>query len=240
MPISTQPNGLPVSALLTDPKALQKQLSNGTPTLSSTSPSALTVAEPSAFDSPASFDFDYSNTPSKDDAHVMTQGLNRGSSMASSIPGMGPSQPGFDARQLLDPKGFKPSRTNEKQVRMLGSGPALIPTSNGMSKRDADELEDHGQGMGNMIERMHGVSRRDERPQKKPKTIQSDDVDEKKPVFTGGGKGGDIGEFMREKRMEGQAQSVPTTEVVDLTAGNTKDAVTSLCAALANHTCSNR
>lgn len=177
---------------------------------------------------------------SKDNAHIVTQGLNRGSPKTSSIPGMAQSQPGFDARQLLDPKGFKPSQKHDKQLRMLESGPALLPASNSMSKRDADELEDHGQGMGNMIERIHGVSRRDERPQKKPKIIQSDDGDEKKPVFTGGGKGGDIGEFMREKRMEGQAQSVPTAEVVDLTAGKSKDAVTLLCAARANHTNPNR
>ena len=227
-----------MSALLTDPKALQKQLSNGTPTLSSTSPSA--VAEPPVFDSPSSFDFDDTSTASKDDAHIMTQGLNRGSPKTSSIPGMAQSQQGFDARQLLDPKGFKPSQTHDKQVRMLDSGPAFLPTSNAMSKRDADELDDHGQGIGNMIERMHGVSRRDERPQKKPKTIQSDDGDAKKPVFAGGGKGGDIGEFMREKRMEGQAQSVPTAEIVDLTAGNTYHTVTLLCAALANLTYPNR
>ena len=198
------------------------------------------VSEPSILDSPSSFDFDYPNTVSKDDAHIMTQGLNRGSPKATSMPGMAQSQPGFDARQLLDPKGFKPSKTQEKQVRMLGSGPALLPATNGMSKRDADELEDDGQGMGNMIERMHGVSRRDERPQKKPKTVQSDNGDEKKPAFSGGGKGGDIGAFMREKRMEGQAQSVPTAEIVDLTAGNTKDAVTRFCAALANYTYPNR
>ena len=73
--------------------------------------------------------------------------------------------------------------------------------------------------MGSFIERMHGVTHRDERPQKKPKTIMPDDEDDKKPTFVGGGKGGDVGEYMREKRIEAQANSVPNSEIVDLTAG---------------------
>ena len=240
MPVS---NGLPISALLTDPKALKsqvrvpanrlpkkgitdyRQLSNGTPSLPFDfhypSMEPRQRSEPSY--SRSSFDFTYPVTSSKDDAHVVTEGLNRGSSKTMNKSSIAQPQRSFDARQLLDPKGFNPDRPQrDKQIKMLDSGPAVLPQTNGNSKRDAEELE--GQGMGGMIERIHGISHRDERPQKKQKTIRhDDDEDGKKPTFTGGGKGGDVGEYMREKRLEGQAEPVSTSEIVDLTAGTTKE-----------------
>lgn len=178
---------------------------------------------PSAHYSRSSFDFEFPVTSSKDDAHVVTQGLNRGSPKTTNTPSMAQPQRSFDARQLLDPKGFSPDRPQkDKQVKMLDSGPAVPPQTDGVSKRNAEELE--GQGMGSMIERIHGISHRDQRPQKKQKTIRNDDGDGKKPTFIGGGKGGDVGEYMREKRMEGQTRPVPTNEIVDLTAGTKRSA----------------
>lgn len=76
--------------------------------------------------------------------------------------------------------------------------------------------------MGNLIERIHGITQRDGRPQKRQKTTkmdEEDDDEERKATFAGGGKGGEIGEYMREKRKEAQAESGPKSTVVDLTAG---------------------
>ncbi len=75
--------------------------------------------------------------------------------------------------------------------------------------------------MGNLIERIHGITQRDGRPQKRQKTTKTDedDDDQRKATFAGGGKGGEIGEYMREKRKEAQAESGPNGTVVDLTAG---------------------
>ena len=125
----------------------------------------------------------------------------------------------FDARQLLDPKGYNPKRQahDDKTIQTLESGPSILPLTNDAKKRNNDELEGHG--MGNMIERMHGVSQRDEHPSKKQKKTISDDENQKKAAFAGGGKGGEIGDYMREKRKEAQANVVPSGEVVDLTTG---------------------
>lgn len=76
--------------------------------------------------------------------------------------------------------------------------------------------------MGGLIERMHNVSKREDRPQKKQKRehIGEDaDDEQRKAVFAGGGKGGEIGEYMKQKRREGQQEAGPTNAVVDLTAG---------------------
>jgi len=75
--------------------------------------------------------------------------------------------------------------------------------------------------MGNLIERIHGITQRDGCPQKRQKTTKTDEDDDgqRKATFAGGGKGGEIGEYMREKRKEAQAESGPNGTVVDLTAG---------------------
>ena len=222
-----QTNGLPVSALLTDPKALKAHLSNGTTSLSShphdpsreprQSSEPLSASFPStSFD----FDFDFPAPSSKDDAHAVTQGQHRGSPRNVNTT-MAQAQSSFNPRHLLDPKGLGPNQSQkDTQIKMLNSGPSVSGFANGVPKRDAEELE--GQGMGNMIERIHGVAHRDARPQKKQKIVRPDDDYEKKPEFTAGGKGGDIGEYLREKRKEGQSNTVPSGDVVNLTAGTKK------------------
>lgn len=218
-----QSNGLPMSALLTDPTFRKQDPSDGISSFPSHFQEA--VMEPrqnseplSASVNSSSFGYDIPAISSKDDAHFVTQGQKRGPSKASKLPSMATTQSGFDARQLLDPKSFNPGRLQkDKNIQMLRSGPSVIPSTNGTLKRNTDDLE--SQGMGNMIERIHGVSHRDERPSKKPKTSKAEDEDEKKTTFNGGGKGGDIGEFMREKRKEAQANTIPSEDVVDLTTG---------------------
>jgi hypothetical protein len=74
-------------------------------------------------------------------------------------------------------------------------------------------------GMGHMLERMHNVAGRDMMPQKRRK-IHDDRAqdDQKKAEFNGGGKGGIIGEYVREKE-QSQKENVPTRTAVDISAG---------------------
>lgn len=221
--VYSQTNGLPMSALLTDPSFRKKPSFNGITSfpLHSRNPTMepRQKSEPPSAAYPSfSFDFEIPAALSKDDAHLVTQGQSRGSSKTSKQPGMTVPQPSFDARQLLDPKGYNSSQSQkDRNIHMLRSGPSVLSSTNGTLKRNGEDLE--GQGMGNMIERMHGVSQRDERPPKKQKNSKSDEEDEKKAIFTTVGKGGELGEYMREKRKEGQANNVPNGDVVDLTAG---------------------
>jgi hypothetical protein len=74
-------------------------------------------------------------------------------------------------------------------------------------------------GMGNMLERMHNVASRDMMPQKRRKIHDGRaQNDQKKAEFNGGGKGGVIGEYMREKKEQGQKESLPTRTAVDISA----------------------
>lgn len=78
--------------------------------------------------------------------------------------------------------------------------------------------EEKGQGMGTLIERLHNVSQRGEPPQKrlKPHQIGSEN---RTTTFLGGVKGGEIGEYMKQKRDEGHITLGPAY-VVDLTESN--------------------
>jgi hypothetical protein len=75
-------------------------------------------------------------------------------------------------------------------------------------------------GMGNMLERMHGVTDRDLLPQKRQKLKHEDETENlRKSHFSGGGKGGVLGEYMKAKREEGRQQATAngTRPPVDLT-----------------------
>ena len=153
----------------------------------------------------------------------------------------------FDPRRLLDPKGFnnyqrqrdsqsastqstlgqsspsnpqpngKPSETNGNTIE-TNSNPSKI-NGNGLRKRDHEDYEN--QGMGSLIEKVHNVSQREERLQKKPKVEKSEfDVEEdRKACYVGGGKGGEIGDYLKERKKQGIAESGPVNAVVDLTGG---------------------
>ena len=226
----SQGNHSPMPASLPDPSARLQKPFNGITSLSShfsnpTMRPRFDSEPPSAYYPTSAFESNVSVHTSKDDAHDVTQGHNRASSKTSKTPDMlVPQSKLFDARQLLDPKGYNPNRqtNDDKTVHMLDSRPSILPTTNDAQtkKRSNDELEGHG--MGNMIERIHGVSHRDEHPSKKQKKIVPTDEDEKKAAFTSGGKGGEIGEYMRQKRIEAQTNAVPCGEVVDLTAGRSR------------------
>jgi hypothetical protein len=77
----------------------------------------------------------------------------------------------------------------------------------------------NGGGMGHMVERMHNVTDRDMMPQKRQKIHDGRQEDGKKTEFNGGGKGGVLGQYMREKRDEGQKENVAKGTVVDISTG---------------------
>ena len=219
-------NGFPVSAaMLTDPKALKKQFSNGIREKSSSSliePSRDVLRQTSEPPISSSLLDDLvSSQPSsqlpKDDAYSVIE--SKGKRALHQQPVVHHHSNHFDARRLLDPKGFNKSprqnvgmKTDQSQIP--------VPEIDGQNKRAHEGIE--GLGMSSLIERMHNVSQREERPQKKQKTEKSEFEDEEtnRHQFRGGGKGGDIGEYMAEKRKEGAAKSgTISSTVVDLTGG---------------------
>ena len=232
MASSNEINGGPVSAaMLMDPKALKKHLTNGIsfpsyfelspPTVrrSSEPPPSLSISPQNSIDSSTVSKF------AKDDAYPMLEGKGK--------KGSGAHQPGqttsshFDARRLLDPAGF-----DSTKHRSISTDPMLEDKKTdievrdtGLSKRDRDEYE--GQGMGSLIERVHNVSGREERPQKKQKSENFQDDRDKIAIHGGGGKGGEIGEYMRQKKKEGIAESGAATSIVDLTGGRCLDCLRS-------------
>lgn len=141
-----------------------------------------------------------------------------------------PSRPRFDPRQLLDPKGFNTIHRKKESDSFVdvSKSPPHTPTFefiDGSQKRNQSDSEEYG--MGNMIERVHNITERQERPHKRQKTGKDDDGEEErtKATFSGGGKGGEIGEFMKQKREEGEKESGPSKGVIDLTEGENYSSV---------------
>lgn len=74
--------------------------------------------------------------------------------------------------------------------------------------------------MGAMLQRMHNISDRDLLPQKRRKIeLGNAEYPAKKAAFSDGGQGGVLGDYMKEKREEGQREAaIKGTAPVDLTA----------------------
>ena len=246
MASSTQANNAPItSALLTDPKALKKHLANGTSISSHfemPSPPARRGSEPlhsrSFVDVPMTPD--NAVQQSKDDAYHVWE--NKGRKTVSSPKVATTTSSTFDPRQLLDPKAFtndqrqRDSKITSTESHLRQSTPSdqqLISkisegtehrsdvdvNVNGLHKRDREDFE--GQGMGSLIERVHNITQREERPQKKSK-VQNDEFGsegDRKVKSFGGSKGGEIGDYLKEKKKQGIAESKPVNAVVDLTGG---------------------
>jgi hypothetical protein len=70
----------------------------------------------------------------------------------------------------------------------------------------------NGGGMGHMLERSMV-------PQKRQKIHDERPENARKAEFHGGGKGGVLGEYVREKREEGQKENVVSRTAVDLSTG---------------------
>ena len=168
------------------------------------------------------------STPPKfqDDAHFSRANQGQKASNTRNLSQQLHVAPGMtapDARMLLDPKAF--SRNQETHPKTQGVNPAMainkgVPGPEAGSKHGLDQVGDFGQG--SLIERVHNVSHREERPQKKQKVEQKSELDgeEKSKSKSGNGGGGDLSEYVKEKRKEGAAESGATqSAVVDLTTG---------------------
>ena len=195
-----------------------------------------------------SFVPDIVSQPSNDDAyHVLDNKEKKAmSSQNATMTGQAASST-FDPRRLLDPKGYKnaqrqrdPKRASTEStlaqsdpsnLQLSGKlseandnpsetqGNHIGPNVDGLHKRDHEDLD--GLGMGSLIEKVHNVSQREERPRKKPKVENGEfEIEEdKKANFVSGGQGGEIGEYLKEQKKQGIAGSVPVNAVVDLTGG---------------------
>ena len=212
-----------------DPKLMTQHFTNGSSLQSSLSDTMSYATRHGSEPPRISFDSLLNHSDlllplSKDDAYDAYKPKGRNKKISGSNGSSPPSTSRFDPKTLLDPKRSNAhSKLRDPSPRARSMSPAITEhhQSNEAAKRD-HQAYDEGQGMGNLIERMHGVSRREERPQKKPKTNYSDGYDDgerEKAVFTGGGKGGDIGEFMKQKKKEGLQESGPIGTLVDLTEG---------------------
>ena len=83
--------------------------------------------------------------------------------------------------------------------------------------------------MGSLIERVHNVSQREERPQKKQKIDTFEEDDKYKKNFGGGGKGGEIGEYIKQKKKEGIEEDGSSATIVDLTGGMCTSSYSLVC-----------
>lgn len=226
MASSTENPGSQVSAaMLMDPRAMRNHLANGTVFSShseSTPAKGRQSSEPLFSTIVSSKDLtshEALSQYSKDDAYQfsMTKGKN---AVATQHVGQRPSTQ-VDAKRLLDPAGFDKTIAKTQEI-YTGSTPpdyaGLVSISgNGPQKRDHNECE--GQGIGSLIERVHNVSQREERPHKNQKAENFEDDHDMKAMHRGGGKGGEIGEYMKQKKKEGMAESGSINPVVDLTGG---------------------
>ena len=228
--ISSINDGPTSAAALIDPGVMKQQMANGT----SLSHSHSLHLVPRSGSEP----LHESTTPnrqsptallhlSKDDTYTICQGK------IKKPPGNASTQPGHTsmayARQLLDPKNFHKARSYKDEVKLPPNASEsssesrqkqvdgnLLSTDCAPSpKRDHEAFE--GQGIGRFIEQLYGVSQREERFRKKPK-VDADEhfMENKRPTFQGGSKGGEIGEYIKQKKKEGLDEAA---SVVDLTGG---------------------
>ncbi|KIN08393.1 hypothetical protein OIDMADRAFT_110086 [Oidiodendron maius Zn] len=154
--------------------------------------------------------------------------------------------PKWSPASLLHPRGF-PQGPQAAQNNLLNTAPpqrlmfqfdspqgsSHSSTPNSASMRNSHppqagfEQYANGNGpmgMGHMLERMHNVASRDMLPQKRRK-IHDDRAqnDQKKAEFNGAGRGGVIGEYMKEKKEQGQKESIPIRTAVDISAVDDND-----------------
>ncbi|KAI9826271.1 MAG: hypothetical protein M1826_006693 [Phylliscum demangeonii] len=130
----------------------------------------------------------------------------------------------YDPRALLDPKRFskRPSSAHGVEPRPSSTGHTLAGSpygylDGGYSGPSDSTASRHGDGelnmagMGGLIEKIHGVVSRADHPQKRQKREHSngetDAADDNGGTFVGGGKGGDLAEYMRRKKEQGKREA---------------------------------
>ena len=186
---------------------------------------------PRSFSDPGSLTFFFTTSP-LESYHVAylnstPQGQN---STSATVNGTGhPSKLALNPRALLDPKDFakqaRAERREQVQQRSEPQLPYTFETAPGQCNGSNGVANGNVQmgGMGSFIERMHGVANREDRPQKRQKReteIPDGKEEQVKAAFTGGaGKGGVIGEYMRNTKAEGTEEATKAGSIVDLTTG---------------------
>jgi len=151
--------------------------------------------------------------------------------------GIGPTRaapPSYDPRLLLNPKSLHNTQQRKDDTldtasssevetppqRPFSAAPQFVFDSPNQDLLLHEQPDDEGARYGKLIEQVHNVTKREERPVKRQKTKHPSEEDVNGSLaFAGGSKGGEIGEYMRQKRKEGLQESGPTSNVVDLTAG---------------------
>lgn len=219
---------MPMSAaIMADPESLKNHLVNGS---SSTYFPSECQSFGQRFSEPPSLSLQSDLLPSapllsKDDTYTVIYHEGNDKSPPKTLDSTHALRPHFDPRQLLDPKGYNSLHRKKETGSFVDVAKSSLHTptldfADDSQKRNRNEGEEYG--MGNMIERVHHITERQEGPRKKQKTDKDDDGDDTlKARFSGGGKGGEIGEYMKQKREEGQKDSEPFKPVIDLTEGET-------------------
>lgn len=128
---------------------------------------------------------------------------------------------GISPRLLLDPRGFQSRQTEGGKKQTVEDG-KRSRVDDAVNERQQDtSLNQSGDpenyGVGNMIERFHGVSDRSEYPHKRQRTEKNGEPG--KVTFSGGASGSEISEFMKQSNKSDQAMNSVKDNVVDLTGG---------------------
>jgi len=156
--------------------------------------------------------------------------------------------PTWNAAALLNPRGFQKShQQDERKVDTpIRNGPPSniafqfdSPMGSTPPVQNTQPVRQNGgymwpnepapaMGMGHMLERVHNVSERDFLPQKRRKIEREvEDDNAHKAHFRGGGKGGVLGEYMKEKQEQGRKEDAAngTRPSVDLTGGMSSSSI---------------
>lgn len=214
--------------MLLDPKAHAK--TNGTayfdfpdpmstlsipPTRASSAPPALYSNSDTLL--PPSIPMSSCSAPTLDDVSLTHKGkpLQGKSRSANGDSTKATATNGFDPKMLLSPKAaLKHTRDDTTPSTAANDYDKIVPMA------EADR------GMGNMIEKMHKVGKREDEPRKRIKTSHVPDEEEEEhdrkknqSKFHGVNGGGVIGDYVKTKREEGLNKAGPPAGVVDLTNG---------------------
>ena len=135
----------------------------------------------------------------------------------------------FDPRTLLAPKtnhsarmatAARPQSNSFQSPTQTAQHPSS-PFMNGYAPNGGQEQAADGIEVGNMYERMHNVERRQEPPVKRQKLSYQDEGDDtvraKKFQQSARSGGGELGQYIKDKRQEGVEQSGQWSDLVDLT-----------------------
>ncbi|KAG9234963.1 SNF2 family helicase/ATPase-like protein [Amylocarpus encephaloides] len=150
----------------------------------------------------------------------------------------------YDPRQLLNPRGFhqEPQPPQQNGVSTNGSVPAQQLMFQFNSPGGTPEASPHlhpsprphdapnGQngyassangngalgGMGNMLERVHNVTDRSMVPPKRRRINEDSGEQRRKADFSGGSKGGVLGEYVSARRKEGRGEAIANVNTVSI------------------------